>query len=392
MLKGRPISKKAQSFEESVIRGMTRLCNEHGGINLSQGFPGFDPAPELVEAAHQALRDGFHQYAITWGSPRLRQAIADKVRRFNGIEADPETMITVTCGATEAMIASLLGVMDPGDEVVVFEPFYENYGPDTIICGGKTRFVSLRGENFEWNPEELRAAFNENTRVVILNTPHNPSGKVFTRDELDALAALCVEFDCLVVTDEIYEHIIYDGREHISVATLPGMEDRTITIGGLSKTFSVTGWRLAYAIATPAVAEGVRKMHDFLTVGAPAPLQEAGVVALQLPSSYYEELRASYTKKREILIDYLERAGFRPVRPQGSYFVLCDVGEILADLGMNDVEFAKHLVVDHGLAGVPGSSFYSNPALGAHQIRFHFAAQEDVLHAAGERLMKFRGQ
>ena len=392
MLKGRPLSRKAQSFEESVIRGMTRLCNEYDGINLSQGFPGFDPAPELVEAAHQALRDGFHQYAITWGSPRLRQAIAEKVKRFSGIDADPETMITVTCGATEAMIASLLAIIDPGDEVVVFEPFYENYGPDAVISGGKPRFVPLRGADFTWDEKELRAAFSDKTRALIVNTPHNPSGKVFSRAELETLAKLCVEFDCLAITDEIYEHIVYDGREHISIATLPGMAERTITIGGLSKTYSVTGWRLAYAIAPPAVADGVRKMHDFLTVGAPAPLQEAGVVALGLPDSYYEKLLASYARKREILIDYLERASLAPICPQGSYFVLCDIRPTLERLESqgvrDDVELAHWLVKEHGVAGVPGSSFYSNPELGRHQIRFHFAAPEKTLHAAGERLLK----
>ena len=386
MLKGRPLSRKAQSFEESVIRGMTRLCNEYDGINLSQGFPGFDPAPELVEAAHQALRDGFHQYAITWGSPRLRQAIAEKVKRFSGIDADPETMITVTCGAT------LLAIIDPGDEVVVFEPFYENYGPDAVISGGKPRFVPLRGADFTWDEKELRAAFSDKTRALIVNTPHNPSGKVFSRAELETLAKLCVEFDCLAITDEIYEHIVYDGREHISIATLPGMAERTITIGGLSKTYSVTGWRLAYAIATPAVADGVRKMHDFLTVGAPAPLQEAGVVALGLPDSYYEKLLASYARKREILIDYLERASLAPICPQGSYFVLCDIRPTLERLESqgvrDDVELAHWLVKEHGVAGVPGSSFYSNPELGRHQIRFHFAAPEKTLHAAGERLLK----
>jgi aspartate/methionine/tyrosine aminotransferase len=392
MLKGRPLSRKAQSFEESVIRGMTRLCNEYQGINLSQGFPGSDPAPEIVEAAHQALRDGYHQYSITWGSPRLRQAIADKVRRFNGIDADPETMITVTCGATEAMIASLLAIIDLGDEVVVFEPFYENYGPDAIISGGKPRFVPLRGPEFLWDAKELRAAFSDKTRAVIVNTPHNPSGKVFSRAELETIAALCLEFDCLAITDEIYEHIVYDAREHISIATLPGMGSRTITIGGLSKTFSVTGWRIAYAIAAPAVTEGVRKMHDFLTVGAPAPLQEAGAVALGLPDSYYETLLASYARERELLVDYLERASLAPIRPQGSYFVLCDIRPILERLDSsgvhNDVELSHWLVKKHGVAGVPGSSFYSDAELGRHQIRFHFAAPEETLHQAGERLLK----
>jgi aminotransferase len=389
ILRGRPLSIKALKFEESVIRGMTRLCIQHGGINLSQGFPGFDPPPEVVEAAREALRGPFNQYSITWGSPRLRRAVAEKIRRHNGIEADPETMITITCGATEAMIASLLAVIDPGDEVVVLEPFYENYGPDAIISGGTPRFVPLRGPEFRWDPAELAAAFGPRARAVIVNTPHNPTGKVFSRGELEEIAALCRRHDCLAITDEIYEHILYDGREHLSIAVLPGMAERTITIGGLSKTYSVTGWRLAYAIAQPALTAGIRKMHDFLTVGAPAPLQEAGVTALGLPPSYYERLRADYARKRGILLDGLERGGFRPIPPAGSYFVLCDIAAIAERWGAgDDVEFARRLVIEHGVAGVPGSSFYSDPARGRRLIRFHFAAADDLLQEAGRRLIR----
>ena len=368
---------------------MTRLCQEHGGINLSQGFPGFAPPPEVVDAAKAALSGPYHQYSITWGAPEFRKAIANKIERFRGITADPDTMITVTCGATEAMIASLLAVIDPGDEVVIFEPFYENYGPDAIISGGVPRFVPLRGRELTWNDAELAAAFGPKTRAVIVNTPHNPSGKVFTRVELQRIADLCIAHDTLAITDEIYEHIVYDSREHVSLATLPGMAERTITIGGLSKTYSVTGWRLAYAVAPPDVSEGVRKMHDFLTVGAPHPLQLAGVSALELPDSYYETLRDSYASKRDLLIEHLERATFRPLRPEGSYFVLCEIDHFLDRLGLDDdVAFAKYLVTDIGVAGVPGSSFYSDPALGRHLIRFHFAADHEVLRAAGERLLK----
>jgi aminotransferase len=387
-LRGRVLSAKAASFGESVIRGMTRLCQRHGGINLSQGFPGFDPPPELVDAARRALSGGFHQYSITWGAPALRRAVARKAETFNRIAADPETMVTITCGATEAMVASLLAVVDPGDEVVVFEPYYENYGPGAVISGGTPRFVPLRGPERRWDDAELDAAFGPRTRAVIINTPHNPSGKVFRRSELERLAALCLRHDCLAITDEIYERIIFDDLEHVSIASLPGMAERTITIGGLSKTYSVTGWRLGYAIAPPPLSAGIRKMHDFLTVGAPHPLQEAAVAAFDLPEAYYRERRDAYARKRDLLLDALERAGFRPSRPEGGYFVMCDIGDIAARWGVaDDVAFAEKLVADFGVAGVPGSSFYSEPARGCRFIRFHFAAAEDVLSQAGERLL-----
>ncbi len=389
-LKGRVISQKAQRFEESVIRGMTRLSQENDAINLSQGFPGGDPAPEILEAAHEALRQGFNQYAITWGAPQLRKAVAEKVTRLNGIPTDPETMVTITCGATEAMIASMLAVIDPGDEVIIFEPYYENYNPDTIISGATPKYVALRGNEFKWDSTELREAFNENTRAIIINTPHNPSGRVFTRSELEEIASLCQEYDCLAITDEIYEYILYDGRKHVSIGSLPGMEDRTITIGGLSKSYNVTGWRLAYAIASPDITDGVRKVHDFLTVGAPHPLQIAGVTALALPESYYENLRREYDQKREILTGYLERGGFNPSAPEGSYFILCNIKELIEALGVEDDNaFALHLVTQEKVAGVPGSSFYSRSSLGSHLIRFHFAAEEEVLHEAGKKLEAF---
>jgi aminotransferase len=386
MLQGRPLSQKALRFEESVIRGMTRLCNEIGGINLSQGFPASAPPPEAVEAAVEALRGDCNQYANTWGAPALLEAIARKASRRIGTTVDPQTMVTVTCGATEAMIATLLAVVDSGDEVVILEPFYENYGPDAIISGATPRFVPLDPTDFSLDRERLRAAFNPRTRAVILNSPHNPTGRVFRREELECVAALCQEFDCLAVTDEIYEHITYGGHEHLSLASLPGMAERTVTISGLSKTYSVTGWRLGYAVAPVEVTRGIRKMHDFLTVGAPHPLQVAAVAALSLPESYYEELRASYSRRREILLPALAAAGLEPWPPEGAYFVLCRVPPSWK--GGDDVAYARWLLESRGVAGVPGSSFYHDPAMGRDRIRFHFAKDELTLMEAARRLTR----
>ncbi|HLU47601.1 MAG TPA: aminotransferase class I/II-fold pyridoxal phosphate-dependent enzyme [Planctomycetota bacterium] len=382
-----PLSRKAGRFEESVIRAMTRRCLEVGGINLSQGFPGFDPDPRVVDAAVRALRSGRNQYANTWGAFEFLDAIARKLRERNKIDVDPRRSVTVTCGATEAMIATLLATVDPGDEVVVIEPFYENYGPDTIISGAVPRFVSLDEETLALDPDRLRAAFNERTRAVILNTPHNPTGRVFRRDELEAVASLCREHDCLAITDEIYEEITYDDAEHVSLATLPGMAERTVTICGLSKTYSVTGWRLAYAVAAPEITAGIRKMHDFLTVGAPHPLQIAGIEALSLPESYYEELRAHYARRRDILVPALESGGFRPFRPEGSYFVFCRIPDGWEG---DDVEFAMWLLERHGVAGVPGSSFLHDKARGRDRIRFHFAKDDETLLRAAEILANVR--
>ncbi|MBW2147135.1 MAG: aminotransferase class I/II-fold pyridoxal phosphate-dependent enzyme [Deltaproteobacteria bacterium] len=377
------LSQKAGRFTESVIRGMTKLCIQHEGINLAQGFPDFEVHPALKKAAKKAIDEGINQYSITWGAPRLRQAIARKMESYNRVQCDPERDVTVTCGSTEAMIASLLAVVDPGDEVVVFEPFYENYGPDTILSGAVPCYVTINAGDSRFDPDELRAAFSPRTRAIILNTPNNPIGKVFSRGELEFIAALCREHDVIAITDEIYEHILYDDRQHVSIASLPGMQERTITICGLSKTYSVTGWRLAYAVACGEITDGIRKVHDFLTVGAPAPLQEAGAVAFELPDGYYRELRQMYQGKRDYLMSGLQRAGFRCLNPEGAYYIMTDISSFGFD---DDTAFAHWLVSEIGVAAVPGSSFYHNPDTGRQQIRFCFCKKDETLQAAVKRL------
>ncbi len=380
----RPVlSDRTAFFTESVIREMTRLSIQHGAINLAQGMPDF-PAPEAIkEAAVDAIRADFNQYAITWGAPSLRRAIAEKVERFNGIHADPETMITVTCGATEAMMCAMLGVVNPGDEVIVFEPFYENYGPDAAISGAQLVFVPLVAPEYTFDPDVLRRAFSPRTKALILNSPHNPTGRVFSREELEQIAALAREFDALVITDEIYEHIRYDEHEHISIATLPDMAERTITISGLSKTYSVTGWRIGYLIASPQLTGGLRKVHDFLTVGAPAPLQEAAAVALQSPDEYYLTLARDYQARRDLLYAALAESGFGCTRPQGAYYIMTDISGFGS---WNDVDFARYLTEKIGVAPVPGSSFYSSEALGRSSVRFCFCKRAETLRAAADRL------
>jgi aspartate/methionine/tyrosine aminotransferase len=381
------ISTKASRFTESVIREMTRQANAHGAINLSQGFPDF-PAPEAIKrAAADALFADVNQYAITWGAKRFRDAIAAKTSRCLGIDVDPEREITVTCGSTEAMIATMLAIIDPGDEVVIFEPFYENYGPDVILSGATPKFVPLRPPEWSFDPDELRAAFSERTKAIIICNPGNPTGNVFSRAELEIIAALCQEFDAIAVTDEIYEHILYDGATHLAMASLPGMRDRTVTINSLSKTYSVTGWRVGYAIAPPDLTGAIRKVHDFLTVGAAAPLQDAGAVALAFPDSYYTELAAEYARRRDLLLPSLERAGFRCFVPRGAYYVMTDISAF--GFG-DDLAFAKHLVQEIGVAVVPGSSFYSRPELGNAQVRFTFCKRDETLVAAAERLERLR--
>jgi aminotransferase len=382
-----PTSLKAQQFTESVIREMTRLAIEHGAINLAQGFPDFPAPSEVKEAAVRAIRSDVNQYPITWGTREFRRAIAERFEQDTGLAVDPEREVTVCCGATEAMIASLLAVVNPGDEAIVFEPFYENYGPDAIICGARTRYVSLRPPDWTFDPQELASAFNERTRALILNTPNNPTGKVFTPGELECIAEQCRKWDTCALTDEIYHAMVYDGFRHISLATLPGMRERTITINGMSKTYAVTGWRVGYAIATPRISEGIRKVHDFLTVAAAAPLQEAGITALRLPEEYYRKLRTDYLARRDRLITGLERAGFRCFRPHGAYYVMTDI----SGFGFpNDVEFARYLLEEIGVAGVPGSSFYSHPALGAQQVRFAFCKSDATLDEAARRLQKLK--
>jgi len=378
------IAARTSVFNESVIREMTRLAMLHGAMNLAQGYPDF-PAPEFIkQAAIASINADVNQYAITWGAPRLRRAIADKTKRFYGLDLDPDREVTVTCGATEAMMCAMLAVVEPGDEVIVFEPFYENYVPDAAMSGAKLVFVTLRGEDFEFDPDELRAAFSPNTRAIIVNTPNNPSGKVFTRAELQQIADLCQEFDTLCITDEIYEHILYDDNVHTAIATLPGMYERTITISGLSKTFSVTGWRLGYLLAPPVLSNALRKVHDFLTVGAPAPLQEGAAIAMEQADSYYPELRGMYTKKRGILLNALREAGFHCHQPQGAYYIMAD----FSDLGFegDDTAFAHHLIQKVGVAPVPGSSFYKGEA-GNRMVRFTFSKSEETLEEAARRLL-----
>ncbi len=381
------VAQITESFTESVIREMTRLTHLYGGVNLSQGFPDFSAPEEVKEAAIAAIRADINQYAITWGAPNLRRAIAGKAQRYNHISVDPEKNITVTCGATEAMIATLLALINPGDEVVIFEPFYENYGPDTYLSRATPRFVKLHPPDFHFDEKELRAAFNEHTRAIIINTPNNPTGKVFTREELSLIAKLCQEWDAFAITDEIYEHILYDGSEHVSIASLDGMAERTVTINGISKTYSLTGWRVGWAIAPEKQAGAIRKVHDFLTVGAAAPLQEGAAVALRLPESYYERLAAMYLEKRNRLLEILENAGFHCWLPKGSYYIMTDVAELMKKHNQpNDDQFARWMIKEIGVAAVPGSSFYMNPADGRTQVRFCFCKKEETLAAAEERL------
>jgi aspartate/methionine/tyrosine aminotransferase len=384
MTKLRP-SHKAAQFTESVIREMTRLALQHGAVNLSQGFPDFPAPPEIKAAAERAIEADVNQYTVTWGTPAFRQAIADDFTRRHGVEIDPDTQVTVCCGSTEAMVATMLGIVDPGDEVIVFEPFYENYGPDTLLSGAALRYVSLREPDWSFDPDELAAAFSNKTRAIIINTPNNPTGKVFTRAELETIAALCRQWDAIAITDDIYEHIVYDGVRHVPMMAIDGMAERTVSINSLSKTFSVTGWRVGWAIAAPALATGIRKVHDFLTVNAPAPLQEAGVFALGLSADYYRALAQHYQARRDRLIGVLEGSGFQCFRPAGAYYVMTDV----SGLGVtDDVVFARQLVEEIGVAAVPGSSFYRGRSRGRTQIRFCFCKRDETIDEAARRLTR----
>jgi len=388
------LSHKVAHFTESVIREMTRQAMLHGAVNLSQGFPDFPAPAEIKRAAQDAIAADINQYAITWGAKSLRDAIARKMQAWQGIAVDPEREITVCCGSTETIVSTLLAICNAGDEVVIFEPFYENYGPDAIISGAKPRFVKLRPPqmpNGEWtfDERELRAAFQHHTKAIVVNTPNNPTGKVFTRSELELIRDLCVEFNVLAITDEIYEHILYDGTRHLSIVTLEGMRERTITINGLSKTYGVTGWRVGWAVAPPAITDAIRKVHDFLTVGAPAPLQEAGAAALALPETYYKGLAEGYGKRRDRLIPVLTEAGFRCFLPRGAYYVMTDI----SGFGFaNDIEFTKYMVEEIGVAVVPGSSFYNNARDGAQQVRFAFCKRDETLDEAAKRLRKLQAR
>jgi aspartate/methionine/tyrosine aminotransferase len=397
----RMLSAKAGQFTESVIREMTRLALKHGAVNLSQGFPDFAAPEEIKNAARQAISDDINQYAITWGAKPLRDAIVEKFERTQGVRVDPEREITVCCGSTEAMMSTMMAIINPGDEIVVFEPFYENYGPDAILSGATPRFVKMqppKDENsvWEYDPNELSAAFGPKTKAIILNTPNNPTGKVFSRSELEFIRDLCVRWNAFCITDEIYEHILYDGTEHISMARIDGMRDRTIVINGMSKTYSVTGWRVGWAIAPPAATSAIRKVHDFLTVGAAAPLQQAGAIALNSPPGYYDKLASSYVEKRDRLVKILQQAGFTIFKPRGAYYIMTDISRFPGPdparfpAATKDVRFAKYLVEEIGVATVPGSSFYNDARDGANQIRFTFCKKEETLAAAEQRLAKLQ--
>lgn len=372
-------------FTESVIREMTRVAHKYNALNLSQGFPDFDPPQALIDAAKQALDDGFHQYAITWGAPAFRQALAEKQQRFMGVDLDPDTNIVVTCGGTEAMMTAMMTAINPGDKVIVFSPFYENYGADAILSGAEPIYVPLRPPTFDFDPDELRRAFESGARALVLCNPSNPSGKVFTRAELEIIADLAREFDTFVLTDEVYEHIVYPPNEHVYMASLPGMFERTLSTSSLSKTYSITGWRLGYVIASAEVIAGAKKVHDFLTVGAAAPLQEAAATALRFPQSYYDELLAGYARRRDCFLGYLDQAGLTYTRPDGAYYVLVDISEFGFD---DDTEFCRWMAREIRVAAVPGSSFFHEPV--RHLIRFHFAKREETLAEAGERLLALK--
>src|SRR4026209_2860075 len=383
----RHVSHKASLFTESVIREMTREALKHGAVNLSQGFPDFAAPGDIKQVAMQAIADDINQYAITWGARDFREAIAKKTKWYLGLDVDPETELTVTCGSTEGMIAAMMATVDPGDEVVVFEPFYENYAPDAILSDARPRYVPLRAPDWTFDPDELRAAFNAKTKAIIICNPNTPTGKVFTRAEMTFIASLCQEFDALCFTDEIYEHIIYprvDAEiEHISMAQIAGMRERTVIVNSMSKTYSVTGWRVGYRIAPPEITSGIRKVHDFLTVGAAAPLQAAGAYALSLPADYYQRLQTEYRARRDLLLPVLKKAGFKTFRPDGAYYIMTDISAFgFAD----DVEFTRHLILEVGVACVPGSSFYSQPELGSQQVRFCYCKKDETLQLAAERL------
>ncbi|HEV2669295.1 MAG TPA: aminotransferase class I/II-fold pyridoxal phosphate-dependent enzyme [Blastocatellia bacterium] len=387
--KPKHVSHKANQFTESVIREMTREALKHSAVNLSQGFPDFAAPEDIKKVAMQAIADDINQYAITWGARDFREAIARKTKWYLGLDVDPETELTVTCGSTEGMIAAMMATVDPGEEVVVFEPFYENYSPDAILSDARPRHVPLRAPDWSFDPDELRSVFNPKTKAIILCNPNNPTGKVFTRAEMEFIAGLCQEFDALCFTDEIYEHILYPRAgaeiEHISMAQIDGMRERTVIVNSMSKTYSVTGWRVGYCIAPPEITSGIRKVHDSLTVGAAAPLQAAGAYALSLPREYYDALQAEYRRRRDLLVPMLENAGFKVYVPDGAYYIMTDI----TSFGFaNDVEFTRHLIREVGVACVPGSSFYSVAERGAQQVRFCFCKKDETLFLAGERLKK----
>ena len=394
----RAMAARTEPFQESVIREMTRLGDESGSVNLSQGLPDFDPPPEVLDAAVAAIQSGDNQYTFPFGSPEFRQAVAGKTARYNHVACDPDTEVTVTCGVSEAMMSTIVALTDAGDEVVILEPWYENYVPDCLMAGAVPRFVPLREPDYTFDPEELRAAFGERTRLILINTPHNPTGKVFTREELRTIADLCIEFGVIAVTDEIYEHIYYDGREHVSIGSLDGMGDHTVTISGLGKSYSVTGWRVGWAVSAEPISSLIRKVHDYLTVCAPAPFQTAGIAALGLPASYYEHMRREYDVRRQLLLAALDAAGLPYCTPQGAYYVMADFAALDWDEAAwsrpewtPDRAFAEYIAREVGVAVVPGSSFYSRPGMGTTRVRFNFAKLIETLREAEERLRELPG-
>jgi aspartate/methionine/tyrosine aminotransferase len=381
------VADRVGHFPESVIREMSRVAAREGALNLAQGFPDFEPPRELKDAAKRAIDEGHNQYAVTWGAPRLRAAISEKVARVNGIPCDSDANVVVTCGATEAMMASLLALVNPGDEVVIFEPFYENFVPDAVVSGARPRFVRLRPPDWDFDDEEIKAAFSSKTKAVIINTPGNPTGRVIPTDRLRLIADLCVDRDVVAVTDEIYEELVYDGLRHTSPATLPGMEDRTVSIFGFSKTYSVTGWRLGYTVAPKSLTDAIKRVHDFLTVGAPAPLQEAAVTALALPQAYYTELRRGYEERRDILLGALQTAGFQCFRPNAAYYILADFATLST---LDDRSFAEWMAREVKVTPVPGSSFFADPSTGRTLVRFAFPKRVETLREAAQRLERVR--
>jgi aspartate/methionine/tyrosine aminotransferase len=394
----RAFATRTDPFQESVIREMTRLGMEHGAINLSQGLPEFDSPVEVLQAASTAVLSGDNQYTYSFGRPDFREAIARKTTRYNHIPTDPDTMVTVTCGVSEASISTMLALTDPGDEVVILQPWYENYVPDSRLAGVTPRFVPLREPDYTFDPDELRQAFNQRTRLILFNTPHNPTGRVFTRTELQVIAGLCAQYGAIAVTDEIYEHILYDGHEHISIGSLPGMEELSVSITGLGKTYALTGWRVGWTVASPALTARIRKVHDYMTICAPGPFQAGGVAALALDDAFYAAMRAEYAGRRELLLGALSAAGFTFRAPEGAYYVMADFGQIAWDHGKyvrpdwtRDRVFAEFMARDVGVAVVPGSSFYTGSGLGDSRVRFNFAKKPATLREAAERLCRMSG-
>jgi len=383
----KPLSFITENFTESVIRETTRVCDAVNGINLAQGFPDFSSPREIKEAALQAIIKEKNQYPVTFGETELREAISKKVKKYNGIDCNPETEITITCGATEAMIATLMAIINPKEEIIVFEPFYENYGPDGILSGATPHFVPLNMKDWSISKKLLQQAFNKNTKAIIINTPNNPTGKVFSKEELSEIAKLCIKWDVYAITDEIYEHILYEEEKHYSLATFTGMKERTITINSISKTYAVTGWRVGWAIASKPITQRIRKVHDFLTVGAPTPFQHAAVTALNFDCEYYQKLQYRYQYSRDLLFNILKKAGFNPYLPKGAYYIMADVGELMGKLGiLNDADFSRRLIELTGVATVPGSSFFSQPEKGNTLVRFCFCKKEETLKKVEKKL------